>query len=208
MFVGLRRQEVALSGRDDTLRRNTHRPSDTFELVLAGVGAGRTSTVATANRGPVPAAVGSDGRTLVTRSLHTLSHQQEGCALVDEPNAAVVQKAYEALSSGDGAAFLQTLDENVVWHESTAALAGTYRGRDEVGDLFGRFMQEIEGLSMDLHDILATRDHAVVLHTTTWSRKGRTATLQYADVYHVGNGKITEHWHLAVDPRADDEFWS
>ncbi len=131
----------------------------------------------------------------------------KGCALVNESNAAVVQSAYEALSGGNGAAFLETLDENVIWHESTAGFAGTYRGRDEVADLFGRFMQEIEGLSVDLHDILATRDHAVVLHTTTWSRRGRTATLQYADVYHVGNGKITEHWHLAVDPRADDDFW-
>jgi ketosteroid isomerase-like protein len=128
--------------------------------------------------------------------------------LVNESNAAVVQRAYDALGSGDGAAFLATLDQNVVWHESTAPFAGDYRGRDQVADLFRRFMQEIEGLSMDLHDILLSNDHAVVLHTTTWSRKGRTATLQYADVYHVGDGKITEHWHLAVDPRADDDFWS
>ncbi len=127
---------------------------------------------------------------------------------MDESNAAVVRRAYEALGSGDGAAFLETLDEEVVWHESTAGFAGTYRGRDEVAELFRRFMQEIEGLSVDLHDILVSSDHAVVLHTTTWSRKGRTVTLQYADVYHVGNGKIAEHWHLAVDPRADDEFWS
>ena len=127
---------------------------------------------------------------------------------MDDSNAAVVRRAYEALGSGNGPAFLETLDENVVWHESTAGFAGTYRGRDEVADLFGRVMQEIEGLSMDLHDVLASRDHAVVLHTTTWSRKERTATLQYADVHHVGDGKISEHWHLAVDPRADDEFWS
>ncbi len=127
---------------------------------------------------------------------------------MNESNAAVVQRAYEALGRGDGAAFLETLDQNVVWHESTAGFVGDYRGRDEVADLFRRFMQEIEGLSVDLHDILASDDHAVVLHTTTWSRKGRTATLQYADVYHVGDGKITEHWHLAVDPRADNEFWS
>jgi uncharacterized protein len=128
--------------------------------------------------------------------------------LVNESNAAVVQRAYGALGSGDGAAFLATLDQNVVWHESTAPFAGDYRGRDQVADLFRRFMQETEGLSMDLHDILVSNDHAVVLHTTTWSRKGRTASLQYADVYHVGDGAITEHWHLAVDPRADDDFWS
>jgi hypothetical protein len=32
-----------------------------------------------------------------------------------------------------------------------------------------------------------------------------THTGQYADVYHLRDGKITAHWHLAVDPKADAE---
>jgi hypothetical protein len=36
--------------------------------------------------------------------------------------------------------------------------------------------------------------------------KDRTLTAQYADVYHLRDGKITEHWHLAVDPKADEAF--
>ncbi len=113
------------------------------------------------------------------------------------------------MQSGDAAAFLDTLADDVVWHEGTKGMEGDYRGPEQVAGLLGRFMQELDGpMSMQVHDILASDDHAVVLHVTTFSRKGRTATLQYADVYHVGNGKITEHWHLAVDPQADDEFWS
>ena len=126
---------------------------------------------------------------------------------MDEFNAAVVRQAYDAIAAGDGAGFLATLDENVVWHEGTKGLEGEYRGRDEVAALFGRMMEELDGpMSMRVHDILASDDHAVVLHETTFSRKGRTATMQYADVYHVRDGRITEHWHLAVDPRTDDDF--
>ena len=33
----------------------------------------------------------------------------------------------------------------------------------------------------------------------------RSHTGQYADVYHLRDGKITAHWHLAVDPKADAE---
>ncbi len=128
---------------------------------------------------------------------------------MNETNAALVRRAYEAMQSGDAPGFLETLHDEVVWHESTKGLQGDYRGREEVAALFGRLMQELDGpMTMRVHDILASDDHAVVLHITQLSRKGRAATLRYADVYHVGDGKITEHWHLAVDPRADDEFWS
>ena len=60
--------------------------------------------------------------------------------------------------------------------------------------------------SRRIRDILANDDHAVVLHDTTLTVKGRTLTGQYADVYHLRDGKITEHWHLAVDPKANEEF--
>ncbi len=36
----------------------------------------------------------------------------------------------------------------------------------------------------------------------------RTYVAQYVDVYHVRNGKATEHWHLVVDPKADAEFFA
>ena len=42
--------------------------------------------------------------------------------------------------------------------------------------------------------------------TTTLTRKSRIFTGLYADVYHLRDGKATEHWHLAVGPKADEEF--
>ena len=42
--------------------------------------------------------------------------------------------------------------------------------------------------------------------TTTLTRKSRIFTGLYADVYHLRDGKATEHWHLAVGPKAEEEF--
>jgi predicted SnoaL-like aldol condensation-catalyzing enzyme len=74
--------------------------------------------------------------------------------------------------------------------------------------LLGKIFQEagVQMSHITIHDILANDDHTVILHETTLTRKGRIRTAQYADVYHVRNGKATEHWHLAVHPKAEEEF--
>jgi len=61
---------------------------------------------------------------------------------------------------------------------------------------------------ISVHDILATDNHTVILHDTTISKGDRTITGQYVDVYHLKDGKLSEHWHLAVDPKADEEFFT
>jgi ketosteroid isomerase-like protein len=61
---------------------------------------------------------------------------------------------------------------------------------------------------ISIHDVLANDDHAEILHDTTMAKNGRSFTGQYADIYHLRNGKLTEHWHLAVDPKADEDFFA
>jgi ketosteroid isomerase-like protein len=129
--------------------------------------------------------------------------------MAEHPNVTVLRSAYEAFAKGDVATLAQLLDEDIVWHESTRGFEGDYRGLDQVLALLGRFGQETGGqMSISIHDVLASDDHAVILQNTTISRKGRTYTGQYADVFHVQGGMLAEHWHLAVDPKADDEFWT
>jgi ketosteroid isomerase-like protein len=124
-------------------------------------------------------------------------------------NAAIVRSAYEAFANGDGAALAALLDDDITWHESTPGFEGDYHGRDQALALLGRVVQEMEEVKMfPVHDVLATDDHVVVLHELTATRNGRTLNGQYADVYHFRNGKATEHWHLAVDPKAEEAFWA
>ena len=124
----------------------------------------------------------------------------------EHPNAAIVRSAYQALERGDIETFASLLDENILWHESTSGLEGDYQGRDNVLAFLGRVFADIEMNAMAMHDILASDDHTVVLHETTMTKAGRSFTGQYADVYHLRDGKLSEHWHLAVDPKADEDF--
>jgi ketosteroid isomerase-like protein len=128
----------------------------------------------------------------------------------EHPNAAIARSGYEAMEKGDVAAFAALLDEDVIWHESTPGYEGDYRGRDEVLAMFGRILQEtgVQMATVSIHDIVANDDHTVVLHETSMTRGDRSATFQYADVYHLRDGKVTEHWHLAVDPKANEAFLS
>jgi uncharacterized protein len=114
------------------------------------------------------------------------------------------------MEKGDVATFAALLDDDVLWHESTPGYEGDYRGRDEALAMFGRLMGEsgVRMTRVDVHYILSNDDHTVVLLDAAATRGERTATLQYADVYHVRDGKVVEHWHLAVDPKANEEFFA
>lgn len=126
----------------------------------------------------------------------------------EHPNAAIVRSAYESLETGDVAAFAALLDDGITWHETTPGFAGDYHGRNQVLALLGRVFQEtsVQMSRVAIHDLLANDDHTVILHNTVLTKNSRTFTGQYVDVYHLQNDKITEHWHLAADPKADEEF--
>ena len=124
----------------------------------------------------------------------------------EHPNAAVIRSAYEAIGKGYMPAVAELLDDDITWYESTAGMEGVYRGRDQVLAFMGQvFQQAGMQMSVSIHDILANDHHAVILHESTLTVGDRSHTGQYADVYHLRDGKITAHWHLAVDPKADAE---
>ena len=128
----------------------------------------------------------------------------------EHPNAAIVRSAYEALEKGDVAAFAALLDDNITWHESTPGFAGDYHGRDQVLALLGKVFQEtgVQFSRVAIHDLLANDEHTVILHDTTLTKNGRHYIGQYADIYHLRGGKLTEHWHLALDPKVDEAFFT
>jgi ketosteroid isomerase-like protein len=126
----------------------------------------------------------------------------------DHPDAAVVRSAYEALSRGYMASFAGHLHEDIVWHESAPDMEGDYIGRDETLAFLGRVFQESgpEMTSMEIHHILASDDHVVIMHEDTMTMGGGSLTAKYVDVYHVRDHKLAEHRHLALDSKADEAF--
>lgn len=128
----------------------------------------------------------------------------------EHPNVAVFRSGYEAVARGDMAAFTALLDDDVVWHESTPGFEGTYHGPGETLALLGRVFEDagIEMKDLAIEKVFADDDHAVVLLATTMTREGREQRGEYVDVYRLRDGKMIEHRHLPLDPRAEQRFFA
>ncbi len=101
-------------------------------------------------------------------------------------------------------AFTAEFAEDAVWHGG----GQTIEGREAIGALVGQLIDASGGtLKIDLHDILASDDHVVVLQTTRAQWEGRRLEDNVVYVFHIADGKIAEAWFNG-DPRVQDEFWS
>ena len=128
----------------------------------------------------------------------------------EHPNAALVRSAYQAVERGDVGAFADSLDENILWHESMPGFEGDYHGRREVLAFLGRVFEET-GMSLHgikIEHILADDSHAAVLLETDVTVGGRRHTSQYVDVYRLQDGRATEHWHLPLDQKTETALYT
>jgi len=130
--------------------------------------------------------------------------------MAEHPNVGLLRRGYEAFAKGDMATLTELIDENVVWHVSgRSPLAGEYKGRNAVFAWFGQIAEASGGtFHIEIHDILANDEHAVVLNRATASRQGKQLDSLDTDVYHIRNGKVVEAWTTSQDPYLNDAFWS
>jgi ketosteroid isomerase-like protein len=105
---------------------------------------------------------------------------------------------------------MATIADDIVWHSGgDNPLSGDYKGKAAVLDFFVRFGQLTEGTyEADIHDVLASGDHTVVIGTSTATRHGRTHTSRFVDVLHpAADGRAKEFWRFVEDQAAEDEFY-
>ena len=81
------------------------------------------------------------------------------------PNAGQLRRAYDAFAGGDIQPLLDLLSDDIVWVDSTLGpLAGSYHGKAEVPQFFGKMMDVYKGeFAVEVLDILADDDCGVVL---------------------------------------------
>jgi ketosteroid isomerase-like protein len=103
-----------------------------------------------------------------------------------EQNKASAEAAYRAFGEGDAAGAMKDMDDSVVWTtRGDNSLTGTYNGKQEIGEMWGRLAEK--GLRTEPHDFVADGDKVVVL--TTVSLDGESA--EAADVLtYNGDGKL------------------
>lgn len=61
---------------------------------------------------------------------------------------------------------------------------------------------------IDVHRILADRDHGAALVVTTGSRNSRSVELKEAHVFHLRNGQIVEFWNNTADQYSADGLFA
>jgi uncharacterized protein len=124
------------------------------------------------------------------------------------PNAVLLRRGKEAFVRGDIESAKELLAEDLVVHTSgLGPFAREYRGRDA----FLGYIRQVMELSggtyrQELHDILASDDHAVALVTARATRNGTSVEYHSAEIFHIRDGRATEAWFMNDNP--DPDFWS
>ena len=126
------------------------------------------------------------------------------------PNEEIARTVTEALSKGDMEGFFSHHADDVVVHfPGRGPLAGDYRGKNELGQMFQKQMQMLDAPpEIETHDVLANDDHAVILNNTRGTRGGKTLEQQQVVVMHIVGGKIAEVWLQFSDQQGMDELAS
>lgn len=103
-----------------------------------------------------------------------------------QENKQSAQDAYAAFSSGDAEGAMRNIDDSIEWTvRGDNALSGTYNGKQEVGELWGKFMTK--DFRTEPHDFIAEGDKVIVL--TTVKLEGEK--VESADVLtYNGGGKL------------------
>jgi uncharacterized protein len=125
-------------------------------------------------------------------------------------NAEVVRRGYAAFQTGDMEALRALFSPDIRWHvNGRNPQAGTFEGVDAVLGAFALLAADSGGtFRVELHDVLASDDHVVVLGRGSADRGGRHLEGNYAHVFHVSGGRVTAAWVLNEDPYAQDELWA
>ena len=127
-----------------------------------------------------------------------------------QPNEEV-QAASAAFGRGDLAALQDHFfAENIIWHlAGTGPLAGDYQGVAQVMAMLSK-ISELSGgtVQHELHDVLVSNDHTVVLATIRARRAGKELQDNIVHVIHGANGKAAEIWTSSFDPAGAAAFWS
>jgi ketosteroid isomerase-like protein len=129
---------------------------------------------------------------------------------VGQRNIEIARKGYAAFESGDVQAVMDLFADDIVWHIfGTSPLAGDYRGKQAVMELFGKYMGMLDSQQTGVHDIVANDQHTVVMGTVTLKRKGRTLESKITDVIHPDSeGRVKEFWRFSDDQAALDGLLS
>lgn len=126
---------------------------------------------------------------------------------MSHPNVDVMRMSDEAMQAGDIEKFLSYFTDDLVMHAGgQSSLAGTYKGKEQFQELFGRFMELAGDYSFEPHSYLADDEHGVTMQKSKMTKDGRTLEVDEIFVMHFRDGKISEMWYVPTDQAGVDAW--
>lgn len=100
-------------------------------------------------------------------------------------------------------------DDLVIHYDGTGPVAGDYRGRDEIMTMMAKIDELTDGtFQVEIHDILGSDDHGVILYDEHATRNGRRYDWNMIGIYHFSGDKFIEVWLHPTNQKEFDEFMS
>jgi uncharacterized protein len=132
----------------------------------------------------------------------------------EHPHAQLIRDFHDRqnrfYAGGDQGPVSAMLTDDVTWHvPGRSAIAGDYRGRDEVLRYFAT-RRALAGATFRIHvrGVVTDDDRAAILATGEVGLGGKTLTWGTVVVFRMAEGRIAECWVLPYDQRAFDDVWS
>ena len=125
-------------------------------------------------------------------------------------NEAVVRRMFDAFRRRDAFALRRLFAPDAVWTVPGAgAMAGAYRGREEILRFLARLPKETDGTyRSELVDVLSSPARAAALYRASGERRGRRLDLDQVLLLGFSDGLVGEVLALPSDPAAFEEFWA
>ena len=120
---------------------------------------------------------------------------------MSQDNVDVVRGIYQAFGSGDIAAVLARISDEIVWNEAENYLyadGNPSRGAESVLGVFGRIAADWDGFAVIPNQYLDAGETVVVLgrYRGTFKATGRSQNSQMAHVWKIADGKAVSFQQL------------
>lgn len=125
-------------------------------------------------------------------------------------DAELLRNLYDAFAKADLETIQNSLADDAVLHlAGRSPISGVHKGKDEILGVLAEFVSRSNGtFKAEVHDILASNEHVVVLSNVTAEREGKKLDVQGVEVFHVKDGKIAEAYFTGMDTYSTDAFFS
>jgi ketosteroid isomerase-like protein len=123
-------------------------------------------------------------------------------------NAELLRNAYDAFEHGDLQPLLGLLSDDVEWVDLTLGpLPGTYQGKAEVPQFFGKMMDVYKGnLRVEVLDIIASDDHGIVLTHESGTVEGTPVAWNSVHEFSFSDGRVNRF--VSYGSAEYQRFWS